>query len=187
MDEAPKSKPAHRAYRDKLEAKARQKRRLLALGAWGGVFVMLFVLASVAVLNRQSIVRAIPKTAGAFASIGFPVDIRGFAFKDLKTQMVRENGDVVIHVTGSLFNGGKKSRPAPLVRISLRDETETELFAWTVPVDVKEIPAKSLAHFSTTISNPVKAAVDFNFDLTDIPLNAQGKVQEKELAHEGGH
>ncbi|MDQ7017641.1 MAG: DUF3426 domain-containing protein [Robiginitomaculum sp.] len=171
--------PAHKAYRNKLEAKAKRKRRLVALGAWGGVFVTLALLAFMAISFRDSIVRVFPKTAGTFDAIGMPADLWGVDLRNIKSERVREKGEDILRISGEVYNPGDKPRHAPLVRVSLRDETDEEIHAWTVPVNLKELPPKTSAVFSTSVRNPPPRAVNLGFDFTDKALKAETKTAAK--------
>ncbi|PHS24033.1 MAG: hypothetical protein COA84_10020 [Robiginitomaculum sp.] len=167
--------PAHKAYRDKLGAKARRKRLFMTLGAWGGVFITLALLTLIAVSFRNSIVSAIPRTAGFFNAIGKPADIWGVEIRNLKSERVREKGEDILRISAEVYNPGEKSRPAPLVRISLRDETDEEIHAWTVALGLEELPAKTGASFVTTVTNPPPRAVNLGFDFTNQALGTDAK------------
>ncbi|PHS29425.1 MAG: hypothetical protein COA85_00785 [Robiginitomaculum sp.] len=171
--------PAHKAYRSKLEAKAKRKRQLMILGAWGGVATSLILIGVLAIVFRDSIVRAVPKTAGTFAAIGMPADIWGVDLRNIKSERVREKGEDILRISGEIFNPGDTPRPAPLVRISMRDETDEELHAWTVPASLKELPAKTSAVFSTSVRNPPPRAVDLRFTLTDKALGTAEQTSSK--------
>jgi predicted Zn finger-like uncharacterized protein len=171
--------PAHKAYRHKLETKAKRKRLLMALGAWGGVAASLILIGVLAIVFRDGIVRTFPKTAGTFASIGMPADLWGVDLRNIKSERVREKGEDILRISGEIFNSGDKPRPAPLVRISMRDETDEELHAWTVTANLKELPAKTSAVFSTSVRNPPPRAVDLRFTLTDKALGPASKIASK--------
>jgi predicted Zn finger-like uncharacterized protein len=182
-----KPAPAHQKYRQKIEAKAKRKRLFVVLGAWAGVFVALLVIASVLVLNRVAVVKLLPKTAGTFAAIGMPVQVWGVELKDVTSARIRVNRDDVLRITGALYNPGEKPERAPLVRISMRDETGAEILAWTVTVDPPEVPAGKSAHFETSVKNPAPLAVDLEFDLTDKPIELAPEKPQTEKAHGDSH
>jgi len=179
VEETETPAPAHKAYRNKLEAKAKRKRRLVALGAWSGVAASLILIAVLAITFRNGIVRTFPKTAGTFAAIGMPADLWGVDLRNIKSERVREKGEDILRISGEIFNPGDKPKPAPLVRISMRDETDEEIHAWTVPVNLKELPGKTSAVFSTSVRNPPPRAVDLRFSLTDKALSAAAKTASK--------
>ncbi len=186
-EDAPQPTPAHRKFRDKLEAKTKRKRLFVALGAWGGIAAGLLLILSIATLNRVGVVKILPKTAGAFAAIGMPVNIWGVNLKDITSERVNEAGDDILRISGQIFNPGKKPRAAPLVRISLRDETDAEIHAWTVAVDQAELPPKTGAQFSTMVKNLPPSAVDLRFSLTDTPLGSAQPPKEHALNNNEHH
>jgi predicted Zn finger-like uncharacterized protein len=182
-----KPAPAHQKYRQKIEAKAKRKRMFVALGAWAGVFVVLLIIASMLVMNRVTVVKLVPKTAGTFAAIGMPVQVWSVELKDVASERIRVNTDDVLRVTGALYNPGDKPERAPLVRISMRDETGAEILAWTVTVNPLEVPAGKSAYFETSVKNPAPLAVDLEFDLTDKPIELAPEKPQAEKANGDSH
>ena len=163
----PAPKPPHRAWREQREAKARRRRRLMVIAAWSGVAASLALGFTLVILNRVAVVRAIPRTASAFNAIGLPTNRWGIDLKVLKKTRTRENGVPVLHISGELFNPGKKALLAPQVRISLRDEMGTEIHAWIVPVKTPEIPPKSGSAFTASIKNVPPQAVSISYSLVE--------------------
>ncbi len=185
--EAPIKPPTHRVYRNKLEAKAKRKRTMMALGAWLGVAASLVLIAALAIFNKETVVRVLPRTAGTFASIGMPVDTWGVELKDAQATLQTINGVDVLRISGELYNPGKETRTAPLVRISMRDETGAEIHTWTTPTGLTELPAETSTQFTTEVRNLPSQAVDLHFFLTDTPLDSETSAKKQILVSDERH
>ncbi len=180
-----KPKPAHRAYRDKLEAKARRKLKIIALSAWLGVAASLVLIAVLAIFNKEAVVRTLPRTAEVFAALGMPVSVWGVELKN--KQVIREtiNGEVVLRISGELYNPGNKTRSVPLIRISMQDEKGDEIHSWTTPTGLSELAAKTSTNFTTEVRNLPPQAVGLSFFFTDtsletdVPQTGQKQVSEQ--------
>jgi hypothetical protein len=139
----------------------------------------------IAVSFRNSIVTALPKTAGFFDALGKPADIWGVEIRNLKSERVREKGEDILRISAEVYNPHEKPRRAPLVLISLRDETDEEIHAWTVALGLEELPAETGASFVTTVTNPPPRAVNLAFDFTDTALGAEAAAPKAE--HKDDH
>ncbi len=182
-DAEPAPKPPHRAWRERNEARARRRRRLIAVSAWAGVAASLVLVFTLATSYRVAVVRAMPRSASFFKLIGLPVNRWGVDLQDLKSVKTTQDGVPVLRISGKMFNPGKRRRPAPQVRISLRDETGHEIHAWTVPPKSQEIPPKSAVAFATVIKDVPPQAVSIRYSLA----SKAGQQMQAEQKHPGGH
>ncbi|WP_372421610.1 zinc-ribbon domain-containing protein [Salinarimonas chemoclinalis] len=98
-----------------------------------------------AILARESVVRAVPDTAGLYRIVGLEVNLRGVAIGEVVSRRFEENGERVLEVEGMLTNVAGGRRDVPPLAISLRDETHTALYSWTI-----EPPRGDLAPGETT-------------------------------------
>lgn len=176
----------HRAYRDKLEKRAKRKSFMVSASAWAGIAAVLLVIALLAIFNRDAVVRTLPKTASVFDAIGLPADRWAVELKPLRSEIKQEGADVVMHISAEIVNASKKSRWVPLVRLSLRDETGEELYAWTESTGLESLAPQTSAVFNTSVRNPAPEAVDIHFDFTDKPIEGQG-ASDHARKEEAGH
>jgi len=105
-------------------------------------------LASLVVLVgfRQAIVRAVPATAGLYAAIGLPVNLRGLAFEDVHTSHGSEGGAPVLVVEGTIRNITRGPLALPRLKLAIRDKDGTEIYGWTT------LPAKSSLEAGDTLA-----------------------------------
>lgn len=182
-DEKPEvaSKAApHRAYREKLEGKAKRKRFIIGAIAWSAITAILVFVAIAAVLNRSAVVRALPNTASLFNAIGFPADRWGVELKSLRSEVKQEGNEVVMYISGELFNPGKKARPLPLVKLTLQDELGEEVYAWAVSTGIAKLEPQTGIPFQTSVRNYPLQTVNVSFDFIDAPAKAETPALEAE-------
>ena len=127
---------------------------------------------SLSVAKREVLVRQVPQTASLFRVIGLPVNLRGLAFKDVKTKIFEDNGQRVLAVEGTITSLAKSSANVPPMRVSLRGEDGREIYSWTAqPSQPKLEPGATLLFRTRLASPPTNAQVAYvNF------TNADGTV-----------
>ena len=96
------------------------------------VFLALLIAATAAIAARSAIVRAAPATAGAYASLGMPVNLRGLSINGVRATMAEpsEGGQELV-VTGEIGNLRDVETPVPDLRLALLGEDRRELYLWT--------------------------------------------------------
>lgn len=112
----------HAELREK-QAKRRSRNRVLAASAaWVVSGVAFAGVASGAVNYRQDVVEFWPKTASVYAMMGMEVNRFGLEFGELEARRSFDGTTPVLTITGSAKNVSERHRPAPIVRIGLRNE-----------------------------------------------------------------
>lgn len=146
----PPEKPRTRAPRKK--AARRKQRPRLSLAASVG----LAVLASLplALLARTSVVRAMPQSAGVYASLGLPVNLRGLELRDVVAYQAQgEGGQVQLVVEGDLV-GVAAAATVPPIEIDVRGERDQSLYRWTLPPPRPTLENHETARFRASLSAP---------------------------------
>lgn len=89
------------------------------------------------VVARENVVRAVPRAAALYGTIGLPVNVVGLAFARVAPERLATR-DVIVR--GALRNvAGRKVR-VPRLAFEVRDAAGTTLVAWS-----ETVPAKTLA------------------------------------------
>jgi predicted Zn finger-like uncharacterized protein len=120
-------------------------------------FVILALLTVVAALVgwRHAIVRAAPQTAGLYAAIGLPVNLRGLAIEDVKTTEEMQDNVPVLVVEGTVVNVVNRTVDVPRLRFAVRNPAGIEIYAWTaLPNQPLLAPGERLAFRSRLASPP---------------------------------
>ena len=132
------SEPASRAWR--------LPRPRLPRPSFGLMATLAIVGCGMAMLGaRQSIVRFVPATAGAYARIGLPVNLRGLELRHVTSTLMAESGPKLLAIEGEISNIAKDSAILPLLQLSVRNAAGREIYAWTTQ------PPKSALHGAETV------------------------------------
>lgn len=87
---------------------------------------------------RIDVVRFAPQTAALYAHLGFDVNLRGLAFRNIKSRSEMHEGMPVLVLEGDIVNVAEKPVDVPRMRFAVRNEAGLEVYAWTAQ------PAQSL-------------------------------------------
>ncbi|MGJ3263160.1 MAG: zinc-ribbon domain-containing protein [Salinarimonas sp.] len=137
--------------------------RLLAglgsrLGSAPVLAVVAVALLAAGVLARESVVRAVPEAAGLYRIVGLEVNLRGVAIVEVLSRRFEEAGQRVLEVEGMLTNVSGERRPVPDLAFSLRDETETSLYSWTMEPPRGDLqPGESAPFRARLVAPPAEA------------------------------
>ncbi|MDP3383343.1 MAG: hypothetical protein Q8S47_08465, partial [Phenylobacterium sp.] len=108
---APEAEPTGRAGEAlprAFRAKADDSRRLREAAAtgvvWAGMSAALALMIVVAVVFRVDVVRLWPSAAGAFASVGLPVNSVGLAIEGVEFEPALHDGHAALSVSGMIRN-----------------------------------------------------------------------------------
>lgn len=147
------------ARRDRQAAgKGKRRRR-----SWPGLPTIILVLAAVlaALVNwRAAVVSVVPQTAGLFASIGLPVNLRGLTLDDVKTSMETHEGVTVLVVEGTIANLTRQPLELPRLRFAVRNAAGYEVYAWTALPGQPILAPGDRAPFRSRLASPPADAQD---------------------------
>ncbi|GGK25330.1 hypothetical protein GCM10011322_09880 [Salinarimonas ramus] len=155
-----RSRPSVAAARGKIGAKgasvlAGLRARLRPAPIAAAVVVL--ALAGVLVA-RESVVRAVPSTAGLFRMVGLEVNLAGVAIAEVVSTRFEEGGQRVLEVQGVLVNVTGEARPVAPLAFSLRDATHTALYSWTVEPPRGDLaPGESAPFRARLVAPPAEA------------------------------
>ena len=109
-----------------------------------------------ALLGRTSVVQAMPQTAGLFASIGLPVNLRGVAIRDVVAFQTSADGDKPgeLVVEGDLIGVARDRVDVPEITIEVRDAHDHRVQSWTVPAPRAALENAETARFKASLSAP---------------------------------
>jgi predicted Zn finger-like uncharacterized protein len=148
------------AARRERQAASKSKRRRRP---WPGLPASILVLAAVlaALVNwRATVVSFVPQTAGLFASIGLPVNLRGLSLDDVKTSMETHEGVSVLVVEGTIANLTRQPLELPRLRLAVRNAAGYEVYAWTALPGQPILAPGDRAPFRSRLASPPADAQD---------------------------
>lgn len=120
-----------------------------------------------ATVFRVQVVSTVPETAGLFQAIGLDVNLRGLVFEKLETLHELEDGQQVLVVEGIITNVTGQARQLPSVRLSLRDDDASEIYAWSVDPKATSVAAGGNVRFRTKLAAPPDEARDVMVRFTE--------------------
>jgi predicted Zn finger-like uncharacterized protein len=114
----------------RFETAAGRAARLSACA--GPLLLVVAVLAiGAAVWERARIVRLVPAAAALYAGIGLPVNLRGLAFRGVRSELVGAGADRVLVVEGEIANMSGRDAPVPPIEIGLKAAEGQMLYTWS--------------------------------------------------------
>jgi predicted Zn finger-like uncharacterized protein len=139
--------------RFRLFPRARQARAALA-----GAVIMGCAMAAIG--ERAIVVAALPPTARLFAAIGLPVNLRGLALDNVRTNIFDLGDKKMLIIEGSVENLRSSPVEAPNMRIALRGADKRELYVWTAPAPKARLEANEKVAFRTRLAAPPEGIGD---------------------------
>lgn len=118
-----------------------------ACAAMGALVVALVVW-------RADMVRLLPQTAAFYKMIGYDVNLRGLAFKDVKLSSETVDGKQVLVIEGVIVGEGKKPIEIPRLRFAVRDAQGAEIYAWNTVLEQTALRPGERAFFKSRLASP---------------------------------
>ncbi|BAU91763.1 MJ0042 family finger-like protein [Methylorubrum populi] len=107
-------------------------------------------------LGRASVVRAMPQTAGLFARVGLPVNLRGIDLADVAAFQVPAEGSnpARLVVEGDLVAVARERVVVPPIEVEVRDAEGQPLYRWSVAGPRSALEPGERARFKASLSAP---------------------------------
>lgn len=131
-----------------------QRRRAAVTLGWFCLAAIVGTIIGILTLARDSVIEALPGTAGLYAAFGQSVNIRGLDFKDVSYDWTTDKGRPAIDVKGKIRNVSGKSMEVPTVVFVLLDDRGDELYNWASRVREEPIEAGGEAQFEARVPAP---------------------------------
>jgi len=133
--------------------------KLAMVAGWAGLIAVVLLIAVSAVRYRQDIAAIWPQSAGVYSSLGLHVNASGIDFRQVDYHRESEDGQVVLAVSGVIVNTGGRQLPVPqMVRVTLSDAGNHELYHWTFKPDATVLGPGQSVSFVTRLSSPPAGA-----------------------------
>jgi predicted Zn finger-like uncharacterized protein len=147
-----------------FRAKAQTERRVreaATIGVvWAGMTAALVAMIGGAFILREDVVRVWPRSAAAFAAVGFPVNRVGLQIEDVRAEPALKDGHAALAVVGVLRNVRGEPVTAPPLQISLVNKERKRVMAKVVQAADPTIPAGETRHFSVMLIDPPRTAAE---------------------------
>lgn len=162
-----------RAFRAKADD-TRRLREAAATGVvWAGMSAALALLIVVAVVFRVDVVRLWPSAAGAFASVGLPVNSVGLAIEGVAFEPALQDGHAALSVSGMIRNIEDRTITAPPLQIRLLDKAGVAVATKIARAADPIIPPGETRHFAIALIDPPGSAADLEITFAELRAAAE--------------
>jgi hypothetical protein len=139
---------------DSARTPPRQKGGAMSRIAAASAVVLVLGGAMGVIAARAAVVKTIPDSARIFAAIGLPVNLRGLALDNVRTNIFDSGDRKVLVVEGLVTNLRDSSVEAPNMRIALRGRDKRELYVWTAPAPKGQLGPNEQVAFRSRLAAP---------------------------------
>ena len=152
----PAEEPAPRPASARPVKRGKPKRPARRLSPALAACLVLAAALPLALLGRVTVVRAMPQTAGLFARIGLPVNLRGIDLADVDAFQVAADGSnpARLVVEGDLVAVARERVAVPPIEVEVRDAEGQPLYRWSVPGPRAALEPGDRARFKASLSAP---------------------------------
>jgi len=141
-----------------LDTAIKSRRRTVTLIAgWSGLAAFVIGFVAIAYLFRTDIVRVLPGSAGIYADLGVPVNIRGLEIRNVTFDWETNTGKPILRVQGVIQNITNRHVTIPTIVFAFQDSAGEELYHWAERVKARTLPAGKQVTFATRVPSPPKA------------------------------
>jgi hypothetical protein len=117
--------------------------------------VLGFAIADAAIIAwRADLVRAMPQTAGFYARLGLPVNVRGLRFDSFAATAEWRDGTPVLVVKGEISNTASKAEQVPLLHLSALNVEHTQIYSWAAPLARHALAPGETMPFTSELTLP---------------------------------
>jgi predicted Zn finger-like uncharacterized protein len=103
---------------------------------------------------RVEVVRLLPQTATFYKMVGFDVNVRGLALKDMKITTETVEGKPVLVIEGVIVGEARQPVELPRLRFSVSDAHGAEIYAWNAVLDQSVLKPGERAWFKSRLASP---------------------------------
>jgi predicted Zn finger-like uncharacterized protein len=160
--EAPPPTPAPlpQVFRERAETRKKVREAATAGAVWAGLAGGFVLLVGAAVLMRQDVASLWPRTAGAYAMAGLPVNLVGLTIENQHAQPQLQDGHAALVISGALRNIRDRPVVAPPLKVSLLNPAGRALAVKIADPDGARIPPGEARRFVINVLDPPVSATD---------------------------
>jgi hypothetical protein len=125
--------------------------------------------------QRQRIVAHVPALARLYALAGLPVNLRGLAFRNVKSMFIEENSERVLAVEGQVANVRNGPVSVPDMRVSVTAPDGREIYAWTARSPKPRLDAGETVYFRARLNAPPAQADAIKVRFAELSPKAPGQ------------
>ncbi len=112
------------------------------------------VFALTAVGRRETVVRLLPGSAGLFAAMGLPVNLRGLEFRNMRSRVIEDGGQRILAVEGDIANDRRTKTRVPDLALAILSSDGRTIYSWTTPAPKTEVAVGETVYFRARLAAP---------------------------------
>ena len=161
----------------------RKVRQAATLGVvWAAMAAGLAILAGLAIVFRTDVVRAWPRSAAAYATIGLPVNSLGLVLEAVRAEPTLQGGRAALAISGRIRNIEDRALTAPALKISLLNKAGKTVATQVAHASDPRIPPGETRHFAIAMLDPPSTAHDLEVTFGRAPPTPKPQRKEKAAA-----
>jgi predicted Zn finger-like uncharacterized protein len=149
-----------KVFREKASNEKRVREAAATGVIWAALTACLLVIVALGVVFRVEVVKLVPRTAGAFAAVGLPVNSVGLVIEQLRAEPSLQDGRAALTVSGVLRNIEDHAVTAPPLRVSLLNPAGKRVAGKIAAAADPLIPPGEARHFAIALLDPPSTAKD---------------------------
>jgi predicted Zn finger-like uncharacterized protein len=162
-----------RQFRNRAEEDRRMRQAAINGAVWAAAAVAVATVVGLAVVFRESVVRAWPQTASAYAAVGLAVNPTGLVIEQVRAEPSLQEGHAALAISGEIRNVVGREVVAPPLRITLLNAQGKRVAGQIAALGNARIPPGETRHFVTSIFDPPFSAANLQVDFA---AGAQGTM-----------
>jgi predicted Zn finger-like uncharacterized protein len=166
-----------RAFRTRAEEEKRNRQAAITGAVWAGVAIVVAAVLGVAIVFRESVVRAWPQTASTYAAVGLAVNPTGLVIEQVHAEPSLEEGHAALDVTGVIRNVVGRAVIAPPLRITLVNAQGKRVAGQITNFADPHVPSGATRSFRTSIPDPPFSAANLVVDFAIGAASTSGHEQ----------
>ncbi len=119
-----------------------------------GAIAATLLIAAAGLHQRAQVVKYLPQTAGLYAAIGLPVNLRGVTFSNIGSRLIDDNGVIVLVIDGDLANATDQNVRLPRLRFAVLGKDRQEIYAWSAQADQASLKPGEKINFRRRLAAP---------------------------------
>lgn len=149
-----------RAIRARAQDQKKVREAATAGAVWAGIGAVFALVIGAAMVFRVDVVRVLPRTAGAYAAVGLPVNRVGLTIENIKAEPALQDGRAALAVSGVVRNIRTQPVEAPPLAIRMLDKQGHPVGGRELRIGDALVAPGQTRDFAVSLLDPPLAAKD---------------------------
>ena len=169
-----------RQFRNRADEDRRMRQAAINGAVWAAAAVAVATVVGLAVVFRETVVRAWPQTASAYAAVGLAVNPTGLVIEQVRAEPSLQEGHAALAISGEIRNVVGREVVAPPLRITLLNAQGKRVAGQIAAFGNARIPPGETRHFVTSIFDPPFSAANLQVDFAAAAQGTMSRIASSE-------